>query len=1449
MSGHAAPIPEGLAAALADPSRRVGRYVLISELGRGGMGVVYRAWDPSLRRALAVKMLTASRTGSDPASTPGGSASAAAFARFEREARAASRLRHPAIVGVHDVGLDAAGRPFIAMDLVDGECLETRLTREPPAPTVLAAILATVARALAHAHDLGIVHRDVKPENILLDREGRPFLVDFGLAREVEGGEDGEVAALTATGQVVGTPAFLAPEQARGDRAAIGPGVDLWAVGAVLYRAVAGRPPFRGSTLAEVLRAVLFDEPDSPRVENADLHPDLETITLRCLQKDPARRYPTARALADDLERFARGEVIAARPVGRRERIGRWARTNRLVAGLLCTAAAAAVAGLSTAGVVVLRTRREVAAAHEALAERALADARTARVALDVVRGPGSAGRTSAATDERLAVGLRAYYASATADALLGDDARARAGALEASLAYAEVAAGAEQWAIAETVLERARDRVVDDDAAGAVDEATAALRRARMAGDEDARREVEEVIAAVLSGEVAGRIRGEDRAVLALVRRSSPATVARLVALLDGITDDLLAATRETYAWAGAPRPDDPAGAAAIEGLQEAVERWLTGDHLDEADDDRLHQARQRMEERTVAARARGEPTTAPRSSLIVEAAQRERVGEPRWALARVIARALGRVGLREEAVAALGRHFRAHQAFVQAEEAAIALWRLGGEEAERLLMIGSSKNGSLGRRYYSRLDTCLRRKDRTFGRPLLGESARDHLLVGLACFDAGDYAGEVESLDRAVELAPDDIRIRQARAFARYWHGRWDGAYEDIDLVIERRPDRSSAFSLRAIMRSRQVENKTMREGETPAGLLDGALSDVARALELDPRNASAWSTLGRILLLGKPPVWSLDALHAFDVSLELRPDAPLVRSNRADLFTRLGDADRAIEDHAAAIALSPYQGYFYRRRIPLLLRRRTDADLRTALDDLARLAAFEPNDRWVWSERLVAHWYLEDYVSARADAERGLAIDPKWDQGHRNLSLILEKLGDIAGAAAAQGEAVALKPKDIGWIARLAELRQRIGDHDGAADAYGQWIALEPRSLEAVSGRGVCRRDAGRPAEALADLDRAAALAPTDPDILVARAGVRQALGDAEGAEADLDLAIAKNPRSAAALRGRARARTGRGDLPGALADARRASQLEASSASWFLLARIHDLRGEQEAAEAAIRKARADAPDDCEVLHRSAQERSSHGDDAGALVELTRAIKLHPNGTHHRVVRARVLARLGEDEAARADLDRAIARAPESQALLAERAIFRARAGDLAGAEADYTRIVEAAGTDGVDAEALADRGWMRALLGFADDARADLDAALERDPKSVPAWTIRARMRLRERDLDGAAADAERALALDRDAADALAVLGHVALARADRRDARGRFVRCLVIDPAHAGGLRGRGLVRLAEGDLAGAIDDLDRFVEGAEPFDPELPPTRAQLAELRKRAGRGEER
>jgi formylglycine-generating enzyme required for sulfatase activity len=347
----AAPLRAAVEPAAVPPGQTLDDFRIVREVGRGGMAVVYEAEQLSLGRRVALKVLP-SAAALDPRQ----------LQRFRNEAETVAGLDHPHLVPVHEVG-ESGGRLFFSMKLLEGGSLAERLERFRDDPRAAARLLAGVARAVHHAHQRGVLHRDLKPSNILLDAEGQPHVSDFGLARRIEGDSD-----LTQSGALLGTPGYMAPEQARGKRAEVTTASDVYGLGAVLYALLTGVPPFRGQDVLETLTQVRQREPEPPARLNPRVPHDLATVCLKCLHKEPAERYPTALALAEDLERWLAGQPVLARRVGAWGRLLRWCRRNPLVAGLTVTTAAllvVLVAGLSVSIAWIARERTQAVQARE----------------------------------------------------------------------------------------------------------------------------------------------------------------------------------------------------------------------------------------------------------------------------------------------------------------------------------------------------------------------------------------------------------------------------------------------------------------------------------------------------------------------------------------------------------------------------------------------------------------------------------------------------------------------------------------------------------------------------------------------------------------------------------------------------------------------------------------------------------------------------------------------------------------------------------------------------------------------------------------------------------------------------------------------------------------------------------------------------------------------------
>ncbi len=367
-------------------------YEILDVLGQGGMGIVYKALQVLTRREVALKMVLR-----------GAQATTQDRARFRIEAEAVARLSHPNIIQIHEVG-EVLGRPFFSLEYVDGGTLGGRLAGQPLPPRQAAAIASTLAAAIQYAHERGVVHRDLKPANVLLSAQGMPKIADFGLAKRLD-----TETFQTQSGAVVGTPSYMAPEQASGQNREVGTAADVYALGAILYETLTGRPPFKADSVWNTILQVLQQDPVPPRRLVPTVPADLETICLKCLQKDPRKRYASAAALSDDLRRFLRGEPVQARPAGKLERAWKWAHRRPAAAALLAVSAAAALAllvgGLYFTG--ELQTERNAAVAERNAADEQRRRAEKGEDEARSAQKQAEAQRLRAEKGETEAVGLR----------------------------------------------------------------------------------------------------------------------------------------------------------------------------------------------------------------------------------------------------------------------------------------------------------------------------------------------------------------------------------------------------------------------------------------------------------------------------------------------------------------------------------------------------------------------------------------------------------------------------------------------------------------------------------------------------------------------------------------------------------------------------------------------------------------------------------------------------------------------------------------------------------------------------------------------------------------------------------------------------------------------------------------------------------------------------------
>ncbi len=1024
MRTESAPHP---APPAADAGVPFGRYRLLERLGSGNMGVVWRAWDPELKRVVALKLIK-----EDPGPRT--------IERFQREARVAARLRHPGIAAVHDVG-QADGRHYITMDFIEGRTFESFLAPRRAAKRAgeraglerleeEVLLLAQVAEAVAYAHAQGIVHRDLKPGNVLIDGAGRATVTDFGVAKELVS-RDG--TSITIDGQLVGTPAYMSPEQAAGDHERIRAGSDVWALGVILYEVLTGWTPFEGvGHPLEILVAVGREEPRRPSARNPQAPVALEAVCLKALEKDPARRYVDAGSFALELARWRRGEPVEARAPGRLERWWRAAMRRpawvAAAAGLLLALASGAVALREHAGARGLR--EEVLAQLRDNARTYVEETLLARRRGDLAAGRRFRVRLEQASRQareqlREPTGEPEYHLGRLLRALLDDEealaAQDRALSVQADFApslYERAVLCARRY---RAELERARQVVRANRGEG--------LREA-VRTDAAAAAPVAEPTVADLERIDAGLRRWKGETVDALARlrdvldrepgwREHPVDLLRVTAARVVCVEGMLSAYGGEAGWDESRRRLE-AAIAADPGLEEAYEA-LTHAAL----------AAGRWPE-AVTACTRGIETD---RGYLPHWLNR---GEARAAWARHLQTEGGDpVPLWLEAEADLGEALSLEPACLDARvqrgrvrgHRALHAWSRGGDPLPLLHAAIEDYTGA-AEQAPDRADVWLRR--------------------GAVRLDAAVYRGErgeetaelyqaaIDDLARALETDPDLVEAWSRRGAARMHWGksdsrrgadptaRYGAAVADADEALRREPDSAQALVTRGLARMYAGEFHLVRGGNA-AGELAAAEADLRRAAERRPEWLLVHLSLGAVRMF-------LGTLRA-----QGGEDAAGVYAAAEEAYGRALELDARSADAWASRGMARFS------RAVLLGREGIGPDatgvFAGAMADLARAVECNPSGARIWLSRAAARM---------------------------NWGLLTESHGGDPGPLFAE-----------------------------AVEDYGRSLALHPGEAESWRGRGVARFELGRRLErdgkpgapvldaALADLEMSVTLNPRQPD----------------------------------------------------------------------------------------------------------------------------------------------------------------------------------------------------------------------------------------------------------------------------------------------------------------------------------------------------------------------------
>ncbi len=993
---------------------------ILDFLGRGGMGHVYKARHLGLDKEVALKILDPSL-----AQDPG-------FAlRFEREARTLASLDHPSIVGVTDSGCDD-GLFFLVMEYVEGVTLD-RFPREDR--RALVRLLRDAASAVGFAHRRGIVHRDLKPANLMVETAGsRLFVTDFGLARPTRTG-----GSVSMSGTVVGTPVYMSPEQARGDRADIPS--DVYSLGATLYELLTGRPPFAGESVLEILRRVEEDQPVPPRAHDRTLDRDLETIVLKCLEKDPARRYAAADDLAADLGRFLEGEPILARRASPLYRVRRYLARRRRAALAASVALVVLVVVSTTLVVRVVRERRWMRAYQDGLdlwenvvqhAGGPSPDAKIGEKARQARRFFEEANRIDERAEPHLMRG-RCLQIEA-----LHDEAER---AWERALALDPDAQDA-RFQLAKVLLlrlDQARDH-------GRRPSPTATPAGPPPEAGTESRRT--EALLADFRG--SGTKNELLQGLLALQRAEYAAAGGHLSNYTRTETWDAVAMKLEGDAWYHA-RDLDKAEAAFRKALRFGPDLFAYRGLANVCHHSGRHQAA--AESATEALKL------APRDPglYVTRGRARGELAQPDAAIADF------NLALRLDA--------RNIHAYMQRGLAKGAKGDFEGAMADhgKAVELDANNPAVLGNR-------------------------------GMTRRTMGDLAGAIEDYTRALALDPTDIYLVCNRAFAKNEQGDLEGALADYMRGVELDPkcpvpyvgigdvknargDRPAALAqyARAIEADPRHAPAYNQRGLLKRAQRDlkGALADYDKAIESDPTYAPAYSNRGVVRnALGDVDGDIADQTRA----LELNPRNAHAWHNRGVARRVKGDNDGAIEDHARAIELNPRYALAFKNRAHA---RSAKGDSAGAIEDYTRALELEPRDAAAWTDRGVVRRALGDVAGAIEDHTRAIELNPSSLKAHVNRSAARRFAGDLDGALADASRAVELDPKFVqAYLQRAAAHRAR-GDHQAAIGDCTKAIGLNDKDAAAWGARGLAKRAAGDLDAALPDLTRAIELDPKSAD----------------------------------------------------------------------------------------------------------------------------------------------------------------------------------------------------------------------------------------------------------------------------------------------------------------------------------------------------------------------------
>ena len=1049
---------------------RIGEYRVICELARGAFGIVYRGHSLELDRPVAIKVLRDADIATDEE-----------IERFQIEARAAARLRHPNIVGIHRVGRDQ-DRHYLVMDLVEGETLKTRIAREGRLDDGTAARLTErLSVALQYAHTHQILHRDLKPSNVLIDKHDEPFITDFGLAKDVREG----ARELTVTGDVMGTPAYMPPEQAAGDSDHIDRRSDVYSLGATLYDMLTGARPFSGPTALGIMDAVLNEEPPTPRSLCPEVSRDLETICLKCLEKEPEARYGSADLLGDDLRRFLAGEPILARPLSPLGRGWRWVKRNRAIsaAGALLVALVMGGGGGFVLWQAAVEQERRAQAIQR---EQALRD--EVGALLDSIEGNSE--RTS--EDVR-----RVYYALIQ---------HSEPAAIEIMISRLDNVSEMLQGVVRDTYLE-ATDLSEDEVKAGHT-----ALRDLPSAVDAlvalTPGESVSETATETL-GRAALVIEVRERARFRANNLSRRPTIKALIASRQGALAGPIAAARVlSHALGQIEHP----------GAVECLARHLAA----ERDPTRAIAAGQSLT-RLGGARAQ---------SLLLWSRDLHGRSSFYW---RSVKRGLKSIDESlDQSLGAASNHVERAEAqydkgeFRACETSASGAIGLDDSDARAWTLRGKAR--------YQLKDYEGARTDAQRSVQLDPEDTQGWAFLGLAHDKLGKRDSAKTAYTRGLEMAPDDPLLLRLRASVLTDLHDWSAALSDANRAIELRPTDDRAWGTRGRLHHARRH-------------FDAAESDYRRAIDVNPDSYSAWLNLATTRwALGDFAQAESDAGRALDLAQGNSEHAAEVLTNRAVFHQAQGNYEAALRDLDDALIRAPNNANALATRGSLRgVLGRTEsaiADLTRALDlsptlvdawmnrglfrarkgdgrgaraDLDEAIRRDPNLSHAIAQRGLLRMAAGDRDGAVRDLDEAARVGPLNPTVWLSYGRLHAFYGDLPRAVKNYSRGLKLEPNNLTLLEGRADAYERQGARAAAVSDYNKALSIAPRNAPILDRRARLYASAGDLQSALKDYDTIVLLASDDPSAWLARAAVRGLLGDAKGAALDAENATRLAPKT--------------------------------------------------------------------------------------------------------------------------------------------------------------------------------------------------------------------------------------------------------------------------------------------------------------------------------------------